>query len=255
MEPYPADNLFVVQNPPQPPLTTPELDGVYELPYARAWHPDYDAAGGVPAFDFDEVRFSIAANRGCFGECSFCAITFHQGRVLQVRSHKSIMEEARALTADPHFKGYITDVGGPTANFGRPACDKQATRGVCSNRRCMWPTLCKNMVVEEDSYAELLRDLRQLPGVKKVFVRSGVRFDYTLADKSDMFLEELVNHHVSGQLRLAPEHVSDTVLAAMGKPPRASTTPSAAASRRSRAAPARSSTWCPTSSARTPAAP
>ena len=221
VEPYPADNLFVVQNPPQPPLTTPELDAVYELPYARAWHPDYDAAGGVPAFDFDEVRFSIAANRGCFGECSFCAITFHQGRVLQVRSHQSIMEEARALTADPHFKGYITDVGGPTANFGRPACDKQAARGVCSNRRCMWPTLCKNMVVEEDSYAELLRDLRQLPGVKKVFVRSGVRFDYTLADKSDKFLEELVNHHVSGQLRLAPEHVSDTVLAAMGKPPRA----------------------------------
>ena len=219
IEPYGRE--FVVQNPPQPPLTTPELDGVYELPYARAWHPDYDAAGGVPAFDFDEVRFSIAANRGCFGECSFCAITFHQGRVLQVRSHQSIMEEARALTADPHFKGYITDVGGPTANFGRPACDKQATRGVCSNRRCMWPTLCKNMVVEEDSYAELLRDLRQLPGVKKVFVRSGVRFDYTLADKSDKFLEELVNHHVSGQLRLAPEHVSDTVLAAMGKPPRA----------------------------------
>ena len=221
VEPYPADNLFVVQNPPQPPLTTPELDAVYELPYARHWHPDYDEAGGVPAFDFDEVRFSIAANRGCFGECSFCAITFHQGRALQVRSHDSIMEEARALTRDPHFKGYITDVGGPTANFGRPACDKQREHGVCSNRRCMWPRLCKNMVVEEDSYADLLRDLRQLPGVKKVFVRSGVRFDYTLADKSDRFLEELVNHHVSGQLRLAPEHVSDTVLAAMGKPSRA----------------------------------
>ena len=189
-------------------------------PYPRAWHPDYDAAGGVPAFDFDEVRFSIAANRGCFGECSFCAITFHQGRVLQVRSHDSIMREAEALTHDPSFKGYITDVGGPTANFGRPACDKQATRGVCSNRRCMWPTICKNMVVEEDSYARLLRDLRQLPGVKKVFVRSGVRFDYTLADKSDEFLDELVQHHVSGQLRVAPEHVSDTVLAAMGKPPR-----------------------------------
>ena len=221
VEPYPKDNLFVVQNPPQPPLTTPELDAVYELPYARHWHPDYDEAGGVPAFDFDEVRFSIAANRGCFGECSFCAITFHQGRALQVRSHDSIMEEARALTRDPHFKGYITDVGGPTANFGRPACDKQREHGVCSNRRCMWPRLCKNMVVEEDSYADLLRDLRQLPGVKKVFVRSGVRFDYTLADKSNRFLEELVNHHVSGQLRLAPEHVSDTVLAAMGKPSRA----------------------------------
>ncbi len=221
VEPYPDDNLYVVQNPPSAPLTTPELDAVYELPYARAWHPDYDAVGGVPAFDFDEVRFSIAANRGCFGECSFCAITFHQGRVLQVRSHDSVMREAEELTHDPHFKGYITDVGGPTANFGRPACDKQATKGVCSKRRCMWPTICKNMVVEEDSYAQLLADLRQLPGVKKVFVRSGVRFDYTMADKSDRFLEELVRHHVSGQLRLAPEHVSDTVLAAMGKPPRA----------------------------------
>ena len=221
VEPYPKDNLYVVQNPPSAPLSTPELDAVYELPYARAWHPDYDAAGGVPAFDFDEVRFSIAANRGCFGECSFCAITFHQGRVVQVRSHDSVMAEARALTQDPTFKGYITDVGGPTANFGRSACDKQATRGVCSNRRCMWPELCRNMVVEEDSYADLLRDLRQLPGVKKVFVRSGVRFDYTLADKSDKFLDELIRHHVSGQLRLAPEHVSDTVLAAMGKPKRA----------------------------------
>ena len=137
VEPYPKDNLYVVQNPPSAPLSTPELDAVYELPYARAWHPDYDAAGGVPAFDFDEVRFSIAANRGCFGECSFCAITFHQGRVVQVRSHDSVMAEARALTQDPTFKGYITDVGGPTANFGRSACDKQATRGVCSNRRCM----------------------------------------------------------------------------------------------------------------------
>ena len=221
VEPYEADNLYVVQNPPSAPLTTPELDAVYELPYARAWHPDYDEAGGVPAFDFDEVRFSIAANRGCFGECSFCAITYHQGRVVQVRSHDSIMEEARALTHDPNFKGYITDVGGPTANFGRSACDKQTKYGVCSNKRCMWPQLCRNMVVEEDSYADLLRDLRQLPGVKKVFVRSGVRFDYTLADKSDKFLDELIRHHVSGQLRLAPEHVSDTVLAAMGKPSRA----------------------------------
>lgn len=221
-EPYTQDNLYVVQNPPQPPLTTEELDAVYELPYARAWHPDYDAAGGVPAFDFDEVRFSIAANRGCFGECSFCAITFHQGRVVQARSHQSILAEARALTQDPGFKGYITDVGGPTANFNRPACERQKTKGVCSKRRCMWPKLCPNLVVEEDSYASLLRELRQLPGVKKVFVRSGVRFDYTLADKSNKFLEELVEHHVSGQLRLAPEHVSDTVLAAMGKPPRAS---------------------------------
>ena len=221
VEPYPADHCFVVQNPPTAPLSTEELDAVYELPYARAWHPDYDEAGGVPAFDFDEVRFSLAANRGCFGECSFCAITFHQGRVVQARSHDSLMREARQLTQDPHFKGYITDVGGPTANFTRPACEKQRTHGVCANRRCMWPQLCKNMVVEEDSYAELLRDLRQLPGVKKVFVRSGIRFDYTLADSSDKFLNELVRHHVSGQLRLAPEHVSDPVLAAMGKPPRA----------------------------------
>lgn len=220
VEPYPADHCFVVQNPPSEPLSTPDLDAVYELPYARAWHPDYDAAGGVPAFDFDEVRFSITANRGCFGECSFCALTFHQGRVLQVRSHESVIEEARALTRDPNFKGYITDVGGPTANFGRAACEKQKTHGTCTNRRCLWPTVCKNMVVDEDSYADLLIKLRKLPGVKKVFVRSGVRFDYTMADASDKFLNELVRHHVSGQLRLAPEHVSDAVLSVMGKPSR-----------------------------------
>ena len=221
IEHYPEDNLYVVQNPPQPPLTTAELDAVFELPYARAWHPDYDDAGGVPAFDFDEVRFSIASNRGCFGECSFCALTFHQGRVLQSRSYESIMAEANMLIADPAFKGYITDVGGPTANFTKPACEKQKKYGVCQNRRCLWPEVCPNMNVQEDAFADLLRDLRQLPGVKKVFVRSGIRFDYTLADKSDKFLNELIAHHVSGQLRLAPEHVSDPVLAAMGKPSRA----------------------------------
>ena len=219
VEPYP-NKVWVVQNPPALPLSTREMDAVYALPYARAWHPDYDAAGGVPAFDFDEVRFSLASNRGCFGECSFCALTFHQGRVLQTRSHDSIVAEARQLTRDPGFKGYITDVGGPTANFFKPACKKQATHGVCRDRRCLWPRVCPNMDVDESGYTRLLRDLRQLPGVKKVFVRSGIRFDYTMADASDAFLEELVRHHVSGQLRLAPEHVSDKVLAVMGKPSR-----------------------------------
>ncbi|MDM8301576.1 YgiQ family radical SAM protein [Collinsella tanakaei] len=218
VEPYPH-GVYVVQNPPAAPLTTEEMDAVYELPYARAWHPDYDQAGGVPAFS--EVKFSISSNRGCFGECSFCALTFHQGRMLQVRSRESIVREAEALTHDPDFKGYINDVGGPTANFFRPACDKQREHGVCQNRRCLWPTVCKNMVVDEDGYADLLRELRELPGVKKVFVRSGIRFDYAMADRSDRFLEELVRHHVSGQLRLAPEHVSDKVLAIMGKPSRA----------------------------------
>ena len=220
VEPYP-NKVWVVQNPPALPLSTREMDEVYALPYARAWHPDYDAAGGVPAFDFDEVRFSLASNRGCFGECSFCALTFHQGRVVQTRSHNSIMAEARMLTHDPAFKGYITDVGGPTANFFKPACKKQATRGVCRDRRCLWPSVCPNMDVDESGYTRLLRDLRQLPDVKKVFVRSGIRFDYTMADASDEFLEELVRHHVSGQLRLAPEHVSNKVLSVMGKPSRA----------------------------------
>ena len=219
VEPYP-NKVWVVQNPPALPLSTREMDEVYALPYARAWHPDYDAMGGVPAFDFDEVRFSLASNRGCFGECSFCALTFHQGRVLQTRSHDSIMAEARMLTHDSAFKGYITDVGGPTANFFKPACKKQATHGVCRDRRCLWPTVCPNMDVDEGGYTRLLRDLRQLPDVKKVFVRSGIRFDYTMVDASDAFLEELVRYHVSGQLRLAPEHVSDKVLAVMGKPSR-----------------------------------
>lgn len=217
VEPYP-NGVYVVQNPPSTILTEAEMDEVYELPYARDWHPDYDASGGVPAFS--EVKFSISSNRGCFGECSFCALTFHQGRVLQTRSHDSIVREARELTRDPEFKGYINDVGGPTANFFRTACDKQLKHGVCQNRRCLWPTVCRNMVVDESGYTALLRDLRHLPGVKKVFVRSGIRFDYTMADASDEFLRELLQHHVSGQLRLAPEHVSDAVLSVMGKPSR-----------------------------------
>ena len=218
VEPYP-NGIFVVQNPPSATLTTQEMDEVAELPYARHWHPDYDKAGGIPAFS--EVRFSISSNRGCFGECSFCALTFHQGRVLQVRSHDSIMREAEVLTHDPDFKGYINDVGGPTANFFRPACDKQLKHGVCKNKRCLWPNVCKNMVVDESGYTQLLRDLRSIPGIKKVFIRSGIRFDYTMADASDEFMLELLQHHVSGQLRLAPEHVSDAVLSVMGKPSRA----------------------------------
>lgn len=217
VEPYP-NGVYVVQNPPSAPLTEREMDEVAELPYARHWHPDYDAAGGIPAFD--EIRFSISSNRGCFGECSFCALAFHQGRMVQVRSRESIVREAEVLTHDPEFKGYINDVGGPTANFFKPACKKQLTRGVCKNRRCLWPNVCRNMDTNEDAYAELLRDLRQIPGVKKVFVRSGIRFDYTMADASDKFLVELLQHHVSGQLRLAPEHVSDAVLSVMGKPRR-----------------------------------
>lgn len=217
VEPYP-NGVYVVQNPPSAPLTEREMDEVAELPYARHWHPDYDAAGGIPAFD--EIRFSISSNRGCFGECSFCALAFHQGRMVQVRSRESIMREAEVLTHDPEFKGYINDVGGPTANFFKPACKKQLTHGVCKNRRCLWPNVCRNMDTNEDAYAELLRDLRQIPGMKKVFVRSGIRFDYTMADASDKFLVELLRHHVSGQLRLAPEHVSDAVLSVMGKPRR-----------------------------------
>lgn len=217
VEPYP-NGVYVVQNPPSAPLTEREMDEVAELPYARHWHPDYDEAGGIPAFD--EIRFSISSNRGCFGECSFCALAFHQGRMVQVRSHESIMREAEVLTHDPEFKGYINDVGGPTANFFKPACKKQLTHGVCKNRRCLWPNVCRNMDTNEDAYAELLRDLRHVPGVKKVFVRSGIRFDYTMADASDKFLVELLQHHVSGQLRLAPEHVSDAVLSVMGKPRR-----------------------------------
>ena len=206
--------LFVVQNPPQRPLSTQEMDDIYALPYQNAPHPSYKA--GVPAIS--EVRFSLVSNRGCFGGCSFCALTFHQGRIVQTRSHESILQEAREMTKAPDFKGYIHDVGGPTANFRRPACDKQLKAGACPDRQCLFPTPCKNLVAEHTDYVALLRKLRALPGVRKVFIRSGIRFDYLLADPDPTFLKELVEHHVSGQLKVAPEHVADRVLHYMGKP-------------------------------------
>ena len=213
-EPY--GNEFVVQNPPQKPLTMQEMDDVYALPYCRTYHPSYEKLGGVPAIE--EVKFSLVSNRGCFGACSFCALTFHQGRIIQVRSHESILEEAELMTHDPDFKGYIHDVGGPTANFRFPACEKQLSKGACPNRQCLYPTPCKNMRADHSDYLALLRKLRKLPGVKKVFVRSGIRFDYLLADKKDTFFKELVQYHISGQLKVAPEHVADAVLCRMGKP-------------------------------------
>lgn len=212
----PCGNLYVVQNPPQKPLTTAEMDTVYDMPYMRTFHPSYRKAGGVPAIE--EVKFSLVSNRGCFGACSFCALTFHQGRIVQVRSHESILKEAEIMTRDPDFKGYIHDVGGPTANFRHPACEKQMTKGACGGRQCLYPIPCKNMNADHSDYVSLLRKLRKLPGVKKVFIRSGIRFDYLLADKKDTFLKELVKYHISGQLKVAPEHVSDAVLSRMGKP-------------------------------------
>ena len=213
-EPYGKE--YVVQNPPQKPLTTEEMDAVYDLPYMRTWHPSYAKAGGVPAIE--EVKFSLVSNRGCFGACSFCALTFHQGRIIQTRSHESIIKEAELMVKDKDFKGYIHDVGGPTANFRHPACEKQMTKGVCGGRQCLYPTPCKNMKADHSDYVALLRKLRKIPGVKKVFVRSGIRFDYLLADKKDTFFKELVQYHISGQLKVAPEHVSDAVLSRMGKP-------------------------------------
>ena len=207
---------YVVQNPPQKPLTTEEMDAVYALPYNRAYHPSYEKLGGVPAIE--EVKFSLVSNRGCFGACSFCALTFHQGRIVQVRSHENILEEAEKMVKDPDFKGYIHDVGGPTANFRHPACEKQMTEGACGGRQCLYPTPCKNVNADHSDYVALLRKLRKIPGVKKVFVRSGIRFDYLLADKKDTFIRELVQYHISGQLKVAPEHVSDAVLCRMGKP-------------------------------------
>lgn len=215
IEPY-HDHLYIVQNPPAKPLTTQELDDVYDLPYMRSCHPCYEKDGGVPAIR--EVKFSLISNRGCFGGCSFCALAFHQGRVVQARSHESILKEAMLLTEDKDFKGYIHDVGGPTANFRRQACDKQKKAGVCMNKQCLYPKPCANMVVDHSDYVSLLRKLRRLPGVKKVFIRSGIRFDYLLADKDDTFFQELCEHHISGQLKVAPEHVSDAVLMRMGKP-------------------------------------
>ena len=213
-EPYGKE--FVVQNPPQKPLTMEEMDAVYSLPYCRTYHPSYQKLGGVPAIE--EVKFSLVSNRGCFGACSFCALTFHQGRIVQVRSHESILSEAEKMVKDPDFKGYIHDVGGPTANFRHPACEKQMTKGACGGRQCLFPTPCKNMNADHSDYVALLRKLRKIPGVKKVFVRSGIRFDYLLADKKDTFFKELVQYHISGQLKVAPEHVSDAVLSRMGKP-------------------------------------
>ena len=215
VEPY-NDHLYVVQNPPSKPLSKEEMDEVYSHPYMRTYHPSYEALGGVPAIS--EVKFSLISNRGCFGGCSFCALTFHQGRIMQVRSHESLLEEAKKITKEKDFKGYIHDVGGPTANFRQPSCDKQLTRGVCKNRQCLYPKPCPNLKVDHSDYVELLRKLRELPGVKKVFIRSGIRFDYVMADKDDTFLRELCQYHVSGQLKVAPEHVSDQVLQKMGKP-------------------------------------
>ncbi len=215
IEGYP-NGIYVVQNPPAMPLTTEEMDHVYELPYTRTYHPVYEAEGGIPAIS--EIKFSLISNRGCFGGCSFCALTFHQGRCVQVRSHDSIIDEAKLITEDKEFKGYIHDVGGPTANFRQPSCEKQMSVGVCKHRQCLFPRPCPNMKVDHSDYLELLRKLRSLPKVKKVFVRSGIRFDYLMADKDDTFFYELVEHHISGQLKVAPEHISDAVLSKMGKP-------------------------------------
>lgn len=208
--------IYVVQNPPSEPLSMQEMDDIYDLPYMRTYHPSYEAVGGVPAIE--EIRFSLTSNRGCFGGCSFCALTFHQGRTVQVRSHESIIKEAKLMTQDPAFKGYLHDVGGPTANFRHPSCEKQLRVGVCKNKQCLFPKPCANLTVDHQDYLKLLRSLRALPGVKKVFVRSGIRFDYLLADPDDTFFKELIKYHVSGQLRVAPEHISDRVLKLMGKP-------------------------------------
>ena len=215
VEPYP-NGMYVVQNIPQKPLSTQEMDDVYALPYRRTYHPSYEAKGGVPAIA--EIKFSLISNRGCFGGCNFCALTFHHGRTVQVRSHGSIIEEAGLITQEPDFKGYIHDVGGPTANFRHPSCQKQLQAGVCKHRQCLCPKPCPNLEVDHSDYLALLRKLRKLPNVKKVFVRSGIRFDYLMLDKDDTFFRELVEHHISGQLKVAPEHICDTVLSRMGKP-------------------------------------
>ena len=211
-----SNNILVVQNPPQPPLTTEEMDDVYDLPYMRTYHPSHEEKGGVPAIS--EIKFSLISNRGCFGGCNFCALTYHQGRTVQVRSHESIIKEARQIIEDKDFKGYIHDVGGPTANFRHPSCEKQLTQGVCKERQCLVPKPCPNLTVDHSDYLNLLRELRSLPKIKKVFVRSGIRFDYLLADPDDTFFRELIQYHVSGQLKVAPEHICDAVLCKMGKP-------------------------------------
>lgn len=215
VEPYP-NGVYVVQNIPQKPLSMQEMDDVYALPYQRTYHPCYEAQGGVPAIS--EIKFSLVSNRGCFGGCNFCALTFHQGRTIQVRSHDSIIAEANQMIQVPDFKGYIHDVGGPTANFRKPSCQKQLEIGVCKNRQCLCPKPCPNLEVDHSDYLSLLRKLRALPNVKKVFVRSGIRFDYLTLDRDDTFFQELVEHHISGQLKVAPEHICDAVLSKMGKP-------------------------------------
>lgn len=215
VEGYPG-GLYVVQNPPQEPLNREEMDAIYELPFVRTYHPSYEEKGGVPAIN--EIQFSLISNRGCFGGCNFCALTFHQGRIVQSRSHESILKEAEQMTKEKGFKGYIHDVGGPTANFRHPSCEKQLKVGVCKHRQCLTPTPCKNLTVDHSDYRDLLRKLRGLPGVKKVFIRSGIRFDYLMQDQDDSFFRELVQYHVSGQLKVAPEHISDAVLCRMDKP-------------------------------------
>ena len=215
VEPY-NEHLYVVQNPPAKPLTQMEMDDVYALPYMRTFHPSYKKDGGIPAAK--EIQFSLISNRGCFGGCSFCALTFHQGRIIQTRSKESLVQEAKLCIQEPEFKGYIHDVGGPTANFRQPACKKQLKYGACTNKQCLFPKPCKNLVADHKEYIDILRTLRSLPKVKKVFIRSGIRFDYLLADKDPTFLKELCEYHVSGQLKVAPEHVSDAVLQKMGKP-------------------------------------
>ena len=215
VEPY-SEHLYVVQNPPATPLTQMEMDDVYSLPYQRTYHPSYEAKGGVPAIK--EIKFSLISNRGCFGGCSFCALTFHQGRIVQVRSHESLIEEAKEITKDKDFKGYIHDVGGPTANFRHPSCKKQMEHGVCKTSQFLLPSPCKNLDADHRDYVSLLRKFRDIPKVKKVFIRSGIRFDYLLADKKQEFLRELCEYHVSGQLKVAPEHVAGPVLSLMGKP-------------------------------------
>lgn len=217
IEPYP-NKIYVVQNPPAEPLTVQEMDDIYDLSYMRAPHPSYEKQGGVPAMA--EIKFSLISCRGCFGGCNFCALTFHQGRIVQVRSHESLLKEAKWMTKQPDFKGYIHDVGGPTANFRHPSCQKQLQMGVCKNRQCLFPEACKNLDSSHEDYISLLQKLRKLPGVKKVFIRSGVRFDYMLQEKSDRFLKEMIQYHVSGLCKVAPEHVSDRVLYCMGKPKR-----------------------------------
>ena len=211
-----SGNKIVIQNPPMPPLTTEEMDRVYSLLFMRDYHPSYEAQGGVPGIA--EVKFSLIHNRGCFGACNFCALAYHQGRSISVRSHKSVIEEAKKITQMPDFKGYIHDVGGPTANFRASSCEKQEKFGLCPDKKCLAPTMCPAVRVDHSDYLKLLRELRQLPKVKKVFVRSGIRFDYLIADEDETFFKELVTHYISGQLKVAPEHCSDNVLKYMGKP-------------------------------------